>query len=495
MPSVSNDTLPTALFTAAQTQAMDRHAIEGLGIPGLELMHRAGAAAFEALRRRWPDAKTLSVVCGPGNNGGDGYVIARLALAAGLDVRAYPVGPPERLRGDAAAAFAEYRDADGPVLNFIPPGFEGAEILIDALLGTGLDRDVAGEYAAVIEAVNEFPGKVVAVDIPSGLDADTGAVMGKAVHADLTVSFIGLKQGLFTGAGPAHCGEIVFDDLNTPPEVRLEQTPSSRLLRSGDFALLPRHRDAHKGQCGHVLVIGGECGYSGAARMAGEAAARTGAGLVSIATRAAHAALLNLGRPELMVHGAESPEQLEPLLQRASVLALGPGLGQSEWAKTLCGTAIECGKPLVVDADALNLLAARPRRCDRWILTPHPGEAARLLGLSSTGIQRNRFAAVTALQRRYGGIAVLKGAGTLIAGPDGVPHVARWGNPGMASGGMGDVLTGVIAGLLAQHVPPFEAACLGVRLHGQAGDLAASAGERGLLAGDVIEALRACVNR
>jgi NAD(P)H-hydrate epimerase len=495
MPSHSNESLPTALFTAAQVRAMDRHAIEGLGIPGLELMHRAGAAVFAALRQRWPDAKTLSVVCGPGNNGGDGYVIARLALAAGFDVRAYPVGSVERLRGDAATAFAEYREADGPVLSFIPPGFEGAEILVDALLGTGLDRDVAGEYAAVIEAINDFPGEVVAVDIPSGLNADTGAVMGSAVHADLTVSFIGLKQGLFTGAGPAHCGEIVFDDLDTPPEVRLAQHPSSRLLRDGEFALPPRRRDAHKGQCGHVLVIGGEAGYSGAARMAGEAAARTGAGLVSIATRASHAGLINLGRPELMVHGVESGRELEPLLQRASVLALGPGLGRSEWAKALAEAAIACGKPLVVDADALNLLAEQPRRCEHWILTPHPGEAARLLGLSSADIQRDRFAAVTALQRRYGGIAVLKGAGTLIAGPDGVPHVARWGNPGMASGGMGDVLTGVIAGLLAQQVPPFEAACLGVRLHGQAGDLAAVAGERGLLAGDVIEALRACVNR
>jgi len=495
MPPHSNDTLPTSLFTAAQVRAMDRHAIDGLGIPGLELMHQAGTATFSALRRRWPDAKTLSVVCGPGNNGGDGYVIARLALAAGFDVRAYPVGPLERLRGDAAAAFAEYRDADGPVLNFIPPCFEGAEILVDALLGTSLDRDVAGEYAAIIEAVNEFPGKVVAVDIPSGLNADTGAVMGNAVHADLTVSFIGLKQGLFTGAGPAHCGEIVFDDLNAPPEIRLGQTPSSRLLRNDEFALLPRRRDAHKGQCGHVLVIGGEHGYSGAARMAAEAAARTGAGLVSIATRASHSPLLNLGRPELMVHGVESGRELEPLLLRASVLALGPGLGQSEWAKDLFDAALNCGKPLVVDADALNLLAHYPRWCDRWILTPHPGEAARLLGHSSADLQRDRFAAVSALQRRCGGVAVLKGAGTLIAGPDGVPHVARWGNPGMASGGMGDVLTGVIAGLLAQHVPPFEAACLGVRLHGQAGDLAASAGERGLLAGDVIEALRACVNR
>ncbi|WP_017365873.1 bifunctional ADP-dependent NAD(P)H-hydrate dehydratase/NAD(P)H-hydrate epimerase [Methylococcus capsulatus] len=494
MPSHSYDSLPTALFTAAQVRAMDRHAIDRLGIPGLELMHRAGAAAFEALRRRWPEAKTLSVVCGPGNNGGDGYVIARLALAAGFDVRAYPVGPVERLRGDGAAAFAEYRNADGPLLNFIPPGFEGAEILVDALLGTGLDRDVTDEYAAVIDAVNDFPGKVVAVDIPSGLNADTGAVMGKAVRADLTVSFIGLKQGLFTGAGPAHCGEIVFDDLDTPPEIRLAQTPSSRLLRSNDFTLPPRRRDAHKGHYGHVLVIGGECGYSGAARMAAEAAARTGAGLVSIATRTSHAPLLNVGRPELMVHGAESGGELGPLLQRASVLALGPGLGQGEWAKALFDAALDCGKPAVIDADALNLLAKLPRRCDHWILTPHPGEAARLLGVAVADVQRDRFAAVSALQRRYGGVAVLKGAGTLIAGPDGVPHVARWGNPGMASGGMGDVLTGVIAGLRAQHVPPFESACLGVRIHGQAGDLAASAGERGLLAGDLIDALRACIN-
>ncbi|MDD2770155.1 MAG: NAD(P)H-hydrate dehydratase [Methylococcus sp.] len=495
MPRLSSERLPASLFTASQVRAMDRHATDDLGIPGLELMHRAGAAVFAALRERWPEARTLSVVCGPGNNGGDGYVIARLALEAGFDVRAYPVAPCEDLHGDAAAAYDEYRAVDGPVLNFIPPGFEGAEILVDALLGTGLDREVRGEYAAVIEAINAFPGPIAAVDIPSGLHADTGAVMGRAVRADLTVSFIGLKQGLFTGAGPAHCGEIRFDDLDTAPEVRLAHKPSARLLRSADFALAPRPRDAHKGQCGHVLVVGGECGYSGAARMAGEAAARTGAGLVSIATRSAHAALLGLGRPELMVHGVESPEQFQPLVQRASVVAIGPGLGLSDWAASLLEAAVASGKPLVVDADALNLLAAHPRQCGHWILTPHPGEAGRLLGRSAAEIQRDRFAAVTALQNRYGGVAVLKGAGTLIADSEGIPQVARWGNPGMASGGMGDVLTGVIAGLLAQHVPPFEAACLGVRIHGQAGDLAASAGERGLLAGDVIEALRACVNR
>jgi NAD(P)H-hydrate epimerase len=494
MSSYRAEELPTALFRAEQVRAMDREAIDRFGIPGIELMHRAGAAAFCALQARWPAARTLSVVCGSGNNGGDGYVIARLAHEAGFDVRVYPVGPVDALRGEAALACQEYRSAGGPILDFIPAGFEGAEVLVDALLGTGLDRPVSGRYAAVIDAIHAFPGGVLAIDIPSGLHADTGCEMGNAVRADLTISFIGLKQGLFTAAGPDCCGEIVFDDLDTPPQVRLGQTPSAQLLRTGAVKLPRRPRHAHKGNFGHVLVIGGDAGFSGAARMAAEAAARSGTGLVSVATRSGHAALLNLGRPELMIHGCEHAETLKSLLERATVVAIGPGLGRSEWAQALLETAFDSGLPLVADADALNLLAAAPRRSDHWILTPHPGEAGRLLGISAQEVQSDRFAAIEALQERYGGVAVLKGAGSLVRGTDGMTRVARWGNPGMATGGMGDVLTGLIAGLLAQGLSLLEAACLGVEVHGKAGDRAAAAGERGLLASDVIDALRPCLN-
>jgi hydroxyethylthiazole kinase-like uncharacterized protein yjeF len=496
--------LPKELYRAEEVRAMDRYAIDTVGIPGAELMRRAGAAALAALRDRWPETRTLSAVCGAGNNGGDGYVAARLAHQSGWDVRVYPVAPPAGLKGDALAAYQDFRAAGGEVLDFIPADFEGAEILVDGLLGTGLDREVGGLYAEVIRAVNRYSERraggehsrrrVLALDIPSGLHADTGAVLGAAVRADLTVSFIGLKRGLFTGEGLEYSGEIVFDGLGTPPEVKHCVRPSARLLPPLKRGLPPRPRHAHKGHFGHVLVVGGDHGYSGAARMAAEAAARIGAGLASIATRRSHADLLSLARPELMCHGAENREELKPLLGRATAVAMGPGSGRSEWAREMFETVLAADLPLVLDADGLNLLAERPVRRDNWVLTPHPGEAARLLGVSAAEIQRDRFAAVRELQARYGGVAVLKGSGTLIAGGDGVPAVCIAGNPGMASGGMGDVLTGVVAGLLAQRLELPDAAVLGVRLHGAAGDEAAAAGERGLLACDLMEPLRRLVN-
>jgi len=473
---------------------MDRYAIETVGIPGIELMRRAGASAFAALRECWPEARTLSAVCGGGNNGGDAYVVARLAHEAGMDVRVYPVASPANLKGDALTAYRDYRAAGGEILDFIPADFEGAEVLVDGLLGTGLDREVGGLYAEVIKAVNRFSGRVMALDIPSGLHADTGSALGVAVKADVTVTFIGLKQGLFTGEGPEYTGEIVFADLGAPPEARHSIEPSAMLLPRWERGLPARPRYAHKGHFGHVLVVGGDYGYSGAARMAAEAAARVGAGLISIATRKGHADSLNLTRPELMCRGIETAEELRTPLERATVIAVGPGLGRSAWAKELLGAVWDADLPVVADADALNLLAESPRKRDNWIMTPHPGEAARLLDTSSAEIQKDRFGAVRKLQARFGGIAVLKGSGSLVCGPDGRPRVCTAGNPGMASGGMGDVLTGVIAGLLAQRLDLFEAAALGVQLHGAAGDEAAKAGERGLLACDLMDPLRRLVN-
>jgi NAD(P)H-hydrate epimerase len=494
MDKSSNRILPKELYRAEEVRTMDRYTIDTLGIPGIELMRRAGQAAFSALRELWPEVRTLSVLCGSGNNGGDGYVVARLAHEAGWDVRVYPLAAPERLRGDALMAYQDYRAVQGPLLDFVPADFEGAEVVVDGLFGTGLDREVTGLQTEVIRAVNRFSGVVLALDIPSGLHADTGQTLGVAVKADLTVTFIGLKRGLFTGEGLEHSGEVVFADLATPSEVKSCVQPTAWLLPPLLQGLPPRPRQAHKGHFGHVWVIGGEQGYGGAARMAAEAAARVGAGLVSIATRPAHAAWLTVDRPELMCHAVESPEELSALLNHATVIAIGPGLRLSDWASALLNAVMATDLPLVVDADALNLLATRPVKRDRWVLTPHPGEAARLLGTTSSNIQQDRFSAVAELQRRYGGVVVLKGSGTLIQGPDSLPSVCMAGNPGMASGGMGDVLTGVIAGLIAQGLSLSEAALLGVRLHASAGDLAAKFGQRGLLASDLMGPLRELVN-
>jgi NAD(P)H-hydrate epimerase len=338
---------------------------------------------------------------------------------------------------------------------------------------------------------------VLALDIPSGLHADTGCILGSAVRAALTVTFIGLKQGLFTADGPDCCGELAFEGLEVPAAVYGWQLLSARRIDWPRFAdlLPPRPRGAHKGRFGHVLVIGGDLGMAGASRLAGEAALRAGAGLVSVATRAEHVAALVAGRPELMVHGVSTPEDLRPLLGRATVVAVGPGLGRGAWGRALFGAAVRAGLPLVVDADALNLLAEGPRQLADGILTPHPGEAARLLGVTPADVHADRFAAAAALQERFGGVVVLKGAGSIVRGP-GIrpPAVCSAGNPGMATAGVGDVLTGVIAGLLAQGLGADDAAEMGVCVHSAAGDRAAAAGERGLIASDLLGPLRALLN-
>jgi hydroxyethylthiazole kinase-like uncharacterized protein yjeF len=492
----TTERLPYALYRAEQVRALDRAAIDGHGITGSELMERAGAAAFALLRQRWPAARRVAVLVGAGNNGGDGYVIARLALDAGLSVSVLSLGDQGRLCDEARSAAEAYAGAGGQVAPFRELPTE-TDLIVDALLGTGLERPVEGDWADAIARVNQHPAPVLAVDIPSGLHADTGRVLGIAIDADATISFIGLKQGMFTGQGRDHCGAIRFDGLKVPAAIYATEVLSARRTDWPKAnGLLPRRRaSAHKGDCGRVLIIGGAPGTTGAARLAGEAALRAGAGLVTVATHPTHAPVLNLTRPELMVHAVADPIALDPVLAGADVIAVGTGLGQGVWGATLLGDLLDRvqlrGRPMVVDADALNLLARAQRQRDDWILTPHPGEAARLLDVDTAEVEHDRFAAARALQHRFGGVVVLKGAGTLVQGPGHRPiAVCSQGNPGMASGGMGDALTGIIAALLAQGLDLEEAAEAGVCLHAAAGDHAAVAGQRGLLASDLIGALR-----
>lgn len=487
-------TLPHDLYRAAQVRELDRLAIEQCGMAGGALMARAGRAAFELLRRRWPKARRIAVVCGIGNNGGDGFVVARLAREAGLEVSLYQVGEAARLRGDALMA----AQAAGIQAQPLAAGaLRHCDVVVDALLGTGLCGEVREVWREAISALNDCGRPVLALDIPSGLDADTGAPQGCAVQAAATITFIGLKPGLLTGAGPALGGELYFTALDIPAAVYGRVPAAARRLELAQFhsCLRPRPRDAHKGDCGHVLVVGGDNGYAGAARLAAEAAARSGAGLVSVATRTAHAAAITAARPELMCHGVESVADLEPLLRRATVIVVGPGLGQGAWGQGLLGRLLQAPQPLVVDADALNLLAQDPLHRRDWVLTPHPGEAGRLLGAPAAQVQQDRFAAAAGLQASFGGVVVLKGPGTLVLGDDGMPGICNGGNPGMASGGMGDVLSGIIGGLIAQGLDLREAAGAGVCLHAAAADAAAVAeGERGLLASDLFPWLRRLVN-
>lgn len=480
------------LYTAQQTRDLDRCAIEEHGLPGLTLMSRAARATYEELQRRWPDPARVTVLCGTGNNGGDGYLIADLAHKAGIPTVVLQVGDNTRISGDAAVARQQALGNGVPEEAFSESALLSVGVIVDAMLGTGLGGDVRANYAAAIDAVNASTAPVLAVDTPSGLCADTGRVLGRAVRADCSVSFIGRKRGLYTAEGPDHCGERCFADLGVPPEV-YAQIPAGveRVRLHNALAQLPaRPASAHKGMYGAVLVVGGDAGMGGAGVMAAEAALRCGAGLVSLATRTDHVAAALARRPEVMVHAVANRHQLEPLLAAATVVAVGPGLGQRPWGQQLLQRVLESECPLLLDADALNLLAQwqLPAR-DNWILTPHPGEAARLLGCSSAEVQADRFAAVSALQQRYGGVVLLKGCGTLIADGESL-WLTDDGNPGMASGGMGDVLSGVIAGLWAQGMLPATATVLGACAHGAAADSAAGAGMRGLAATDLMPELR-----
>ncbi|HEX7917598.1 NAD(P)H-hydrate dehydratase [Rudaea sp.] len=480
-----------SLHTVAQVRELERTAIDALRIPGYELMCRAGAAAWGQLRLRWPGARHIAVLCGVGNNGGDGYVLARLARDAGFDVVVIALGSP-REGSEAAQAQADWRAGGGEV--FSPDAqWPLADVYVDALFGIGLARAVEGAARDSIEKLNAAHAPVLALDVPSGLDADTGFAPGPAVRATATITFIADKRGLHTGVAADVTGDIVVDSLGLPDEIFVRAPCDVSLLDVAAVAaaLPPRARDAHKGRYGHVLAIGGDVGMGGAIRLAGEAALRTGAGLVSVATQAEHVTAINAARPELMVHAVSGIQELKPLLERASVVALGPGLGRRAWGHALWYTAIAAGKPLVLDADGLNLLAnddvALPVQA---VLTPHPGEAARLLGVDIKAIARDRFAAARELAHRHHAVVVLKGAGPLIANPGGDFAVCPWGNPGMATGGMGDVLTGVIAGLLAQGFDAWDAAWTGVALHSRAGDAAARDGEAGLIASDLLAPLR-----
>jgi len=486
-------TLPIKLYSAQQAREIDRLAQEKMLVSGFELMTKAAEASFQAIKKYYPQAKKIIVFCGAGNNAGDGYLIAKIALLAGYSVQLFSVVDEARLKGDAALAKQAYVATGGSILQEeLSLLNNDADLLIDALLGTGLDRKVTGTFLIAIQAINSFKIPVLSVDIPSGLNADTGNIMGTAVYADMTISFIVLKRGLFTGLAADYCGKLLFSDLDISNVVINHEVNLESLI--APIKLDKRLRSAHKGNFGHALVVGGDYGYAGAIQLAAEAALNSGAGLVSVATRQVHASQMYLSSAELMVHKLELITDIEDLLAKITVLVLGPGLAQREWAKEIWPALINVEVPRVIDADALNLLAESPYYSEQWVLTPHPGEAARLLQCSTADILQDRYQAVRELQKKYGGVCILKGAGSLICAGQHV-YVNSTGNPGMATGGMGDVLSGMIGALLAQKYSPLEAAKIGVYLHGLAADKAAlKIGERGLRASDILKFIREVVN-
>ena len=476
-------------------------AIEALAAPEAQpsLMERAGrAAAEEAVRLTMDRPGTVLIACGPGNNGGDGLVMARRLLQAGRPVMVACAADPERQPPEARAAFQAWRAAGGETTSDFPaPPAGGWSLVVDALFGIGLQRPLEGRYAEWIRALNAQNAPRLALDIPSGLDADTGRVLGTAFHATQTLTFLALKPGLLTFDGPDHAGEVHLARLDVDPTAWVAASGYQISPAHALPWLTPRRHNTHKGSYGEVGMIGGAPGMTGAALLAARAALKLGAGRVFVGLVDEAAPALDDAQPELMLRPPEA------VLGQSSVLAIGPGLGTAERARILLGKAIATDTPLLLDADALNLVAQNgalnarvaSRRAPS-VLTPHPAEAARLLAVDIPTVQANRIAAAQEIAARYRATVVLKGCGSVVATPDGRWFINTSGHPGMASAGMGDVLTGLIASLLAQGWPA-EVATLGaVHLHGAAGDRLAreGVGPIGLTAGEVIDAARSLFN-
>ncbi|TPW00844.1 MAG: hypothetical protein FD125_2916, partial [bacterium] len=503
------------LVTAAEMRELDRAAIEGRKIPGIRLMENAGQAVAREMERRFGPlrGKTVTIVAGKGQNGGDGFVVARLLRKKNCKARVALLASPSSLTGDAATNLKRFQKAGGrchavdkePVLDrVLAPLLSTSDLLVDAIFGTGLNAPVKGIPASAISMMNACGRPIVAIDLPSGLDGDRGSVLGTAITAALTVTLARPKRGLYLGVGPDHAGVIRVADIGIPADLIAAAKIPVTLLEAADIRpLIPRRsRTAHKGTFGHAGIIAGSAGKTGAAAMAAMAALRVGTGLVTVAAPRSVSDALEAKLLEAMTCPVPETEArtlsrqaLEPLLAFAAdktALAIGPGIGTHPETQALVHSLLGGAKrPMVLDADGLNAIAGHADMLGRapgpLILTPHPGEMARLLGTTSAEIQRDRLGAASRLARERNVCVVLKGACTIVAAPDGRLAVNPTGNPGMATAGTGDVLTGLITGLLAQGLAPWEAACAGVFLHGLAGDLVASEqGEAGLIAGDVI---------
>jgi ADP-dependent NAD(P)H-hydrate dehydratase / NAD(P)H-hydrate epimerase len=502
------------VLNADQMREADRVTIEEIGISSLVLMECAGRQVVSAIQQRFSDLAFLrvAVLCGPGNNGGDGFVIARTLLQTGYEASVFLIGPVAAVRGDARVnldilgrlgqTVVEVTNEQEWDLHF--SDIATCDLVVDAMFGTGLRRPLSGLLETVVKDLNTSDLPVVAVDLPSGLSADTADFIGEAVEAELTVTFAAPKLPHMLPPGETHCGEVVIADIGIPHDVvDALEGPRLEVITNGEVLvrLEPRDPDTHKGDYGRVVIVAGSVGKSGAAHLAGIAALRSGAGLVTIATPASVAPIVASMAPEYMTlpldeqdGSLDAERALEQILvMQTDVIAIGPGLGTGPAQRALVlGLLARSGAPLVLDADALNICAQEPDRLRardglEIVITPHPGEMARLTGRSTEDVQQHRVEVARAFAAERGIYVVLKGHRTLVAGPDGRVAINRTGNPGMATGGTGDVLTGVISAWMAQLLDP-EAACrAGVYLHGRAGDLASRAlGQPALTASDVV---------
>jgi len=505
------------VLTAAEMRAVDARATETLGIPGPRLMESAGAGAADLIARAFAPvrAKRVLVVCGKGNNGGDGFVVARRLRGKGARVQIALVARRGDVKGDAAVALGRWRGrvdeiTDETGLGALVRGLARAHVVVDALLGTGLTGPARGLVASAIEAVNAGARPVVSLDLPSGLGADTGALLGPTVRAALTATFAGYKRSLLDHPGAARAGRVHVIDIGVP-FAQVARGIATFLVEESDVrAHFPRRPpDAHKGSYGHLLVVAGSIGKAGAAALAGRAALRSGVGLCTVATPASQQPIVAglgaeymtepLAETEGRALSAGAKGRILELAARADAVALGPGISlDPETQELIRALVLEVDRPMVVDADALSALAGGldvlGRAAGPRVLTPHPGEMARMLGAAVPRVQADRLETARGFAARHRAYLALKGAGTVIAAPDGRVFVNPTGNPGMASGGSGDVLTGMVGAFLARGLDPLAALQAGCFLHGLAGDIAAGdRGEEGLIAGDIVEAIPAAM--
>lgn len=499
------------LYSAASAAELDRQVIAS-GTPGFELMQRAARSAWQLIQQQWPDAQRISVLCGGGNNGGDGLLVALLAAQAGKQVRLWVATDPQNYSNEAAQAWQAVTEAGLKTEKGEPDTqtLSEEDLLVDALLGIGLQGEVRGKVLGWIEAINSALTQVLALDVPSGLLVDSGHVAGEAVKANRTLTFIVLKPGLFTGQGPEQSGEVLLSDLGVRSTDCTEQ-PLAWLQGPQDqqACLPPRKAGGHKGSHGRLLIIGGQEGMGGSVILAAQAALRSGVGMVKLLTALENVMAALVSQPEIMVSAwLEEEESLQVQLKEAfawaDALLIGPGLGTSDLSRQLWQACWDFSGPMLVDADALNLWAEGLHPASvaerEWVITPHPGEAARLLGWPVHDVQQKRLQAVDLLALQTASVSLLKGAGSCCAPPnnkvgDAVPPViCPFGNPGMGVAGMGDLLSGCIAAFLAQGLQPEKAARLGMRVHAQAGDRMAADQPRGLLPSDLLLGLRQGVN-
>ncbi|KAF6661552.1 bifunctional ADP-dependent NAD(P)H-hydrate dehydratase/NAD(P)H-hydrate epimerase [Pantoea sp. EKM101V] len=494
--SKRNDrSLPYSVWPAQAVAQLEQQGADALGITLYELMLRAGQAAYEHLNRHWPDARHWLILCGHGNNGGDGYVLARMGQAAGKTITLLAYDSEKALPEEAQRARDAWLDAGGEIHAAGAAWPEQVDVIVDALLGTGTQRAPAEPYATLIQQANAHAAPILAIDMPSGLSARNGTTPGEVINATHTLSVVALKPGQLTGKARDVIGALYYADLGLATFLAGETAPMARYDASALTRWLkPRKPTSHKGNHGRLLVVGGDAGTAGAVRMTAEAALRTGSGLVRVLTHKDNIIPILTARPEVMVDEL-TDERLKEALEWADVIAVGPGLGQREWGKQALKAVAGSEKPMLWDADALNLLAISAEKRQNRIITPHPGEAARLLNIETSEIESDRLHAAQRLAQQYGGVVVLKGAGTIIASEQGEMAFADVGNAGMASGGMGDLLSGIIASLMGQQLPLFGAACAGCVAHGAAADaVAAQRGTRGMLATDLLDLLWQFVN-